>query len=349
MRLLLIFIIFILRGFYTFGNDNCCEQCCKYLKNCCNKEKVQEEAKDLVNEYWLNSKKSIVLKIFNKDENENKNEYKNGDITIKLLKEKEGKTKITNLNEVKVKLRTNGQTWALFEITYEKKEGEEKKTKYLYCSDIGSINCYGIFNQCKQHISISVIACNTSNVTNMRNMFYICSSLQTLNLSNFNTEKVTNMRAMFYNCSNLTKLDLTNFNTSNVIYMNGMFENCNSLTELDLKNFDTTNVKNMQYMFHNCKKLTKLNLENFDTKNVTNMICMFYEDNSLKTLDLSNFNTSKVTYMRNMFDGCKALQTITSHNKNLDKKIIEKLKKLGFKDEPQNNKAEDKFVWTKNQ
>ena len=50
--------------------------------------------------------------------------------------------------------------------------------------------------------------------------------------------------------------------------------------------------------------------------------------------------------MSSMFNGCKALQTITSHNKNLDKKIIEKLKKLGFKDEPQQNE-DNKFVWKK--
>ena len=45
MRLLLTFIIFILGGFYTFGKENCCEQCCEYLGNCCKKgkEEVQEE------------------------------------------------------------------------------------------------------------------------------------------------------------------------------------------------------------------------------------------------------------------------------------------------------------------
>ena len=48
-----------------------------------------------------------------------------------------------------------------------------------------------------------------------------------------------------------------------------------------------------------------------------------------------------------MFSECKALQTVTSPNKNLNKKIIEQLKKFGFKGEPQNNEAEDKFVWKK--
>ena len=43
MRLLLTFIIFILGGFYTFGDNNCCEQCCEYLEDCCNKEEGEVE------------------------------------------------------------------------------------------------------------------------------------------------------------------------------------------------------------------------------------------------------------------------------------------------------------------
>ena len=44
MRLLLTFIIFILGGFYTFGKESCCEQCCECLGNCCKKGK--EEVKN---------------------------------------------------------------------------------------------------------------------------------------------------------------------------------------------------------------------------------------------------------------------------------------------------------------
>ena len=43
MRLLLTFIIFILGGFYTFGDNNCCEQCCEYLENCCKKGKENKK------------------------------------------------------------------------------------------------------------------------------------------------------------------------------------------------------------------------------------------------------------------------------------------------------------------
>ena len=185
MRLLLTFIIFILGGFYTFGNDNCCKQCCEYLENCCNKggsskreevldnkteeekekkkvgnngegedenskeegegeeennkkeeeeedkNEVQEEAKDLVNENWLNRKKNTVLKIFNKDENENENEYKSGDIKIELVK-KDGKTKIIILGNMKENLKKKTQKWALFKIKKKKGTGnKEEETIFL--------------------------------------------------------------------------------------------------------------------------------------------------------------------------------------------------------------------------
>ena len=279
MRLLLIFIIFILGGFYTFGNDNCCEQCCEYLKNCCNKGKVQEEAKDLVNENWLNKKKqniNFILNIFNKNENENENEYKSGDITIKLVKEDKDKTKIANLKDMKEKLKTNTQKWALFKIIYKKEGNKEEETKYLYCSDIGSINGYGIFYHCQQHVSISVIACDTSEVTDMSDMFYDCSSLTKLNLSKFDTKKVTDMTLMFWGCTSLTELNLSNFNTETVTCMCAMFCGCAYLQQLDLTNFNTENVTDMGSMFSSCKKLKNLDLSKFDTKNVTDMSSMFY-------------------------------------------------------------------------
>ena len=51
----------------------------------------------------------------------------------------------------------------------------------MYCSDITSVygekeECYGIFQECT-HVSISVIACDTGKVTNIRSMFSECSNL----------------------------------------------------------------------------------------------------------------------------------------------------------------------------
>ena len=328
MRLLLTFIIFILGGFYTFGKENCCEQCCEYLEKCCKKgeeekekkeenkeEEVPEEfylkkpkqndpekIKNLVNTDWYEDKKETASFILYEKIDGAGNQDLNKDDGIKVKKDKNGFSVEGNFIPEK---DNNEQKWALFEIIYKEKkeEGEVGKMVYLYCSDIESGQYYGIFSSCKQHISISVIACNTSNVTNMRSMFYICSSLTELDLSNFNTETVTDMGSMFCDCSSLQTLDLSKFNTDIVTDMSGMFFNCSRLTKLDLSKFNTDNVTDTNAMFYDCKSLTELDLPKFDTK--------------------------KVIEMTNMFSGCSSLHTVT-FNKNLNEKIKNLLNELGF-------------------
>ena len=257
MRLLLTFILFILGGFYTFGKENYCEECCEYLGIFCNKGKGEEnekgnkeegkgevqeefylkktkadnskEIKKLVSTKWYDNKgKNASFFLYEKIDNMENLDLNNNDV-IKVTKDKNGfrinKNFITENDN-------NTQKWALFEIIY-KEEEKEKETKYLYCSDIESISIekfhFGIFFCCKQHVSISVIACDTSGVTDMGSMFSRCSSLTELDLSNFNTETVTNMIGMFFECSSLTKLNLSKFDTENVKKMPCMFYNCSSL------------------------------------------------------------------------------------------------------------------------
>ena len=230
MRLLLTFIIFILGGFYTFGKESCCEQCCEYLGNCCKKGKeevkngnnveekkeveedgVQEEfylkkteaanpkeIKKLVDLDWYVAKKETASFILYEKINNIGNGGLNDNDVIKVTKYKNG----FNIDKNFITEKDNTKKWALFEIIY-KEENKENKTKYLYCNDIESSNNNGIFESCKQHISISVIVCDTSEVTDMSYMFSCCSSLTELNLSNFNTETVTCMCAMFSGCASL--------------------------------------------------------------------------------------------------------------------------------------------------
>ena len=260
MRLLLTFIIFVLGGFYTFGKGNCCEQCCEYLENCCKKwkgeenekENKKEEEEEVLEKFYLKKSEAANLEEIKKlvspewyskkgeetsfilyekiDGVENQDLNKNDG--IKITKDKNGFSIEGNF----IPEKDNTKKWALFEIIYkEEKEGvEEEETVYLYCSDIESSDLSGIFKSCK-HISISVIACDTSGVTKMYYMFYNCTSLQQLDLSNFNTENVKNMSVMFCDCSSLTELDLSNFNTKNVTNTSGMFssipdKNFNSFT-----------------------------------------------------------------------------------------------------------------------
>ena len=316
MRLLLTFIIFILGGFYTFGKENCCEQCCEYLRNCCKKGKGEvknennvgenkkegednvkgnkeenkkegkgevqeefylkkakvansEEIKKLVNTNWYDSKEKEASFFFYEKINGAVNQNLNENDVIKVKKNKNGFT----IDENFITEKGDTKKWALFEIIYKKKGEEEKnkenETKYLYCSDIESINYFGIFESCEQHISISVIACNTSNVTDMHSMLSNCYSLQELDLTNFNTGNVKDMHSMFLSCKALTKIIFGDkFNTDNVTNMNGMFGFCSSLQELDLKNFNTGNVKDMGDMFLSCASLQTVTFN----KNLNNKI-----------------------------------------------------------------------------
>ena len=238
---------------------------------------------DLVNYNWYNAKKeNLVLKIFKKKgdiftstENEDKISFK--------LDEKDN-SKIAYQDETGQKLKLNDQKYALFGIKTEK----GKNTVYLYCSDVESCDLThlihdkkrGIFYN-KDHVSISVIACDTEKVTDMGTMFYNCCSLENLNLNNFNTTNVTNMMSMFRGCRRLTELNIKSFNTTKVTDMSYMFAGCVSLKNLDISNFYTTNVMNMKSMFFGCT--------------------------ILKNLDISNFNTEKKPEVEEIFDFCDEL------------------------------------------
>ena len=346
MRLLLTFIIFILGGFYTFGKENCCEQCCEYLGNCCKKGKgevknennveeeeevpeefylkkteqdnLKEEIKKLVNTDWYNNKGKDASFFLYEKINVGENQHLNENDVIKVTKDKNGFT----IDKEFITEEDNKKKWALFEIIYkEEKEGvEEEETVYLYCSDIENLDNCIIFSHCKQHVSISVIACDTSNVIDMSNMFFNCEKLKKLDLSKFNTDNVINMSYMFSRCSSLKELDLSKFNTSSVTNMSYMFSHCSYLKELDLSKFNTSSVTNMSGMFKDCSSLTKLNLSNFNTKNVVSMFHMFSGCSSLTELDLSKFNIKKID-MSNMFSDIP--------NENLNSFTLpESLKKL---------------------
>ena len=308
MRLLLTFIIFILGGFYTFGKENCCEQCCEYLEKCCKKgeeekekkeenkeEEVPEEfylkkpkqndpekIKNLVNTNWYEDKKETASFILYEKINNIGNGGLNDNDVIKVTKDKNG----FSIDKDFITEENNTKKWALFKIIY--KEGKEKETKYLYCSDIEGGEFDGIFESCKQHISISVIVCDTSEVTDMSGMFYGCSSLTKLDLFNFNTEEVTSMFSMFSNCYSLQELNLSNFNTKKVTDMSSMFSDCNSLMKLKLSNFNTEKVTSMSSMFSNCSSLQELNLSNFNTKKVTSTDDIFHNipNENLKSFTL---------------------------------------------------------------
>ena len=334
MRILIrmVFVIFIANGIDYLGGvcDDCCD-CFKEKEKKEEKEKKDKEIKEdenitaesLVNTNWYNAKKeNLVLKIFKKEDNVFTS-TENGDKISFELDEKDN-SKIIYQNETETgpkledPLNLKVEKYALFEI---KTKG--KNTAYLYCSDVESSEKEGIFAN-TTHISISVTAYDTKNVTNMGFMFSGCSSLTELDLQKFNTTNVTDIGFMFLNCSSLENLNLNNFNTEKVTNMMCMFLRCSKLKNLDISNFNTTKVTKMQNMFNKCSSLTELNLQNFNTTNVTNMGCMFCECSNLTDLKFgNNFNTTKVTDKTLMFYGCSSFPEDIQNKLNNVEEIID--------------------------
>ena len=126
------------------------------------------------------------------------------------------------------------------------------------------INCFGMFQNCKDIVEIDLSHFDASHVTDMGFMFSGCSSLTSINFTNFDTSSVTfSMHWMFCNCTKLYSLDLSGIDTRKVECMENMFENCYSLISLNLSNFVTSGLKYHAYfMFSNCSKLEYINLFN---------------------------------------------------------------------------------------
>lgn len=283
----IIFVIFIANGVNCLGSicddfDNCCE--------CCDFSQIKEfeevgdysqiEIIDFVNADWLdNIPKEHIIKIFKKKEaNSISSTVRKNNISIKLVGEDSSKIEVPKLEKSRDPLKMEGRRYAFFKIKTEK-----GKTVYLYCNNVESYSdgksYVGVFSNMK-HKEISVIACDTECVDDMRYMFYNCNNLENLNLSKLNTKEVLYMDSMFDRCRNLKKLKFgKNFNTSKVESMQNMFCFCFNLEYLDIKNFDTSGVKNMKGMFSWCLRLKKLRIG-------------------------QNFNMEKVEFFDKMFVGC---------------------------------------------
>ena len=132
MRLLLNFIIFILGGFYTFGDNNCCEQCCEYLEDCCNKEEFYlkkskatdpEEIKKLVKLNWYEAKEETPSLILYKKIDGAGNQNLNENDVIKVTKYENG----FSIDKGFITEKDKTKKWALFEIIYKKKRRRGRK------------------------------------------------------------------------------------------------------------------------------------------------------------------------------------------------------------------------------
>ena len=171
-------------------------------------------------------------------------------------------------------------------------------------------NCYKMFYNCNNLISIDLSFFDSSNITNTNYMFSRCNNLLYINLSNFDGSKIKDMSYMFSHCSNLINIDLSSFNTKSLYNMSYMFYNCCNLSDINFSDFNTINVTDMSFLFYNCKNLRNINLDSFNTKNVVDMSNMFCKCKKLTNINLSNFNTENVSNMSYMFSHCHELTRI---------------------------------------
>lgn len=106
----------------------------------------------------------------------------------------------------------------------------------------------GLFQGCRDLVSVDLSTFNTKNVTDMKYMFDLDpennNALSSITLgSNFNTSKVTSMRYMFCHINNISSLDLSMFDTKNVQDFYGFICYAPKLYEIDLGTFDLTSAQ----------------------------------------------------------------------------------------------------------
>ena len=212
-----------------------------------------------------------------------------------------------------------------FEVKNVKMWYDSANSKICWYSDAGTMkfqsgSLAGLFKDCSNFTSITMVGMDTSEITNMSGMFQNCTSLTSLDLGNIDTGNVENMSYMFCACRALTGINFgSNFNTANVTDMSYMFASQDStvepppamsLTSLDVSGFNTAKVTNMRQMFYLCYNLAALDVSGFNTAKVTDMSSMFacYNYNNAKypgkltTLNLSGWDFTNVTTVAHMFD-----------------------------------------------
>lgn len=172
-------------------------------------------------------------------------------------------------------------------------------------------DCFHMFYERKELMSVDFSNFDTGMVTTMRGMFRGCTKLtEVKNVTSWNTGNVETMEFLFRDCPALVSLDLSCWNTAKVKDLYGTFYNCSGLTSLDVSGWNTVAVKNIGDTFYGCSSLTSLDVSKWNVAKVTQMHYIFYNCSSLKSLDLSSWNTAGVADMSHMFFDCGGLVSI---------------------------------------
>ncbi|MBQ2350009.1 MAG: hypothetical protein II393_01890, partial [Cytophagales bacterium] len=121
-------------------------------------------------------------------------------------------------------LNTSKNRWAIFEVTTLKNEKQEGDSHIFYCSNVSSIQIYGLFKEVRCY-SIKILAANTKEVENFSNMF--CGAYSLLEQNGAEESGFIG----------LEKLDLSSANSLQRMFFNTLFvqKTVESLQYLNLK------------------------------------------------------------------------------------------------------------------
>lgn len=108
---------------------------------------------------------------------------------------------------------------------------------------------FGMFENCKELITVDTSNWNTSNVINTSWMFSECNKLQSVDVSKWDVSKVENLEATFNRCYVLSTIDVSNWNVSSCKNFNKLFNQCSALELLDVSKWDLSSAENMRAMF----------------------------------------------------------------------------------------------------
>ena len=249
----------------------------------------------------------ILISIKIEDSDFNKNIYFLNNIEYKDNKKSKTKNDLFELTNKNTELFINNIKYKFQKFFIPRKVGiYQIKLKLSFNIN----NCYKMFYNCNNIISIDLSFFDSSKVTNTSYMFSRCNNLLYINLSNFDASKIKNMSYMFSHCGKLVNIDLSSFNTETLYNMSYMFYNCCNISDINFLNFNTMNVTDMSFLFYNCKNLININLDSFNTKKVVDMSNMFCKCKKLTNINLYSFNTENVSNMSQMFSHCHKLAKI---------------------------------------
>ncbi|MCQ2209104.1 MAG: leucine-rich repeat domain-containing protein [Paludibacteraceae bacterium] len=141
-------------------------------------------------------------------------------------------------------------------------------------------NTSGLFNQCKNLLSIDCSDWDMSNVTVVASMFNNCVNLQEIKFLQLGS-KITSASSFCAGCSNLREMDLSSTVLTKATSIAYLFSNCTNLEHVKVPS-STYASTNIGYIAENCYKLRELDLSGIDgTALKDNMMTSFISNNFL--------------------------------------------------------------------